>query len=106
MSELSLVKKGGGGPKVQVLTASSTSTTLTITGVEITPTRIFVSITDSVPTNGNIDTYVKSGTLNYYTVEYGNARGPATVTISNGTLTIGAKSYNWHGNYQIVLIED
>ena len=106
MGELSLVKKGGSGPKIQVLTASSSLTTLTVTGVTITPTRIFVSITDPVPTNGYIDTYVKSDALNYYTVEYGKLRGSASVTISNGTLTIGAASYYWYGNYQIVLIED
>lgn len=106
MGELSLVKKGGSGPKIQVLTASSSSASLAVTGVKITPTRIFVSITDPVPTNGYIDTYVKSDALNYYTVEYGNIRGPATVTISNGTLTIGAGSYHWYGNYQIVLVED
>ena len=109
MGELSLVKRGGSGPKVQVLTATSYSTPLTVTGVTITPTRILVSITTS-KNNGYIDTYVKSGTLDYYTVEYGSARSlMGTVSLSNGTLTLttgGAGSYQWYGGYQIVLIED
>jgi hypothetical protein len=111
MSELSLIRRGAGGPKIQVLTASAyANTSFVVTGVKITPKRIFVSIIDAVPTNGYIDTYVKSGTLDFYTIEKGSKRTTMkTISLSGNTLTLttgGAGSYQWYGTYQVVLIED
>jgi len=105
MSELSLVRRGASGPKVQVLTGSPSGTSLVINGVKITPTRIF-AFAIGAASNGYIESLVHSDTLNYYTVHYASFRGTPTITLSEETLTISNSSYSFGNNFQVTLIED
>ena len=105
MSELSLVKRGGGGAKIQVLTGTSNGKTLTVSGVKINPTRIYAFVSTGTA-NGYIASLVKSGSLNYFTVHYNSSNDSVTTTLSGETLTIRNSSYPFSGNYQVTLIED
>jgi len=105
MSELSLVRWGASGPKVQVLTGAPSGTSLIVNSVKINPTRVLAFAIGGA-SNGYIESLVYSSPLNYYTVHYNSFRGTITMTLSGETLTISSNSYSFGSNFQVTIIED
>ena len=116
MGELSLVRRGASGPKVQVLSMTVPSNNLqsiSFTGVKINPTMIAV-IPSSTWISVGIGYYIgaimeSAASQAFYTTSAGMSFATATFSVNNGILTVhGGDCYQWRAGMKIyaILIKD